>query len=97
VIRTADVDATIEIANDTEYDLSSAISAGDVERGVGPAKRIEAGMTHVARLAGRRWSRHRIRGVKPCGIGRFGGHRVIDEFTVDHWISVQHRRRDHLI
>jgi aldehyde dehydrogenase (NAD+) len=34
-------------------------------------------------------------GVKASGIGRFGGHWAIDEFTVDHWISVQHQPREY--
>jgi acyl-CoA reductase-like NAD-dependent aldehyde dehydrogenase len=34
-------------------------------------------------------------GVKASGIGRVGGHRAIDEFTVDHWISVQHQPREY--
>jgi aldehyde dehydrogenase (NAD+) len=28
-------------------------------------------------------------GEKASGVGRFGGHWVIDELTTDHWISVQ--------
>ena len=27
------------------------------------------------------------------GLGRFGGEWAIDEFTTDHWVSVQHTKR----
>jgi aldehyde dehydrogenase (NAD+) len=97
VIRAADVDAAIEIANDTEYGLSSAIFTGDLERGVSLAKRIEAGMTHVNDSPVNDEANTAFGGVKSSGIGRFGGHWAIDEFTVDHWISVQHSPREYPI
>jgi aldehyde dehydrogenase (NAD+) len=92
-----DVDAPIEIANDTEYGLSSATFPGDVEREVEPAKRIEAGMTHVDDWSVNDEADTALGGVKPSGIGRVGGHWAIDGFIADHRITVQHRRRDHLI
>lgn len=95
MIRAADADAAIEIANDTEYGLSSAIFTGDLERGVELAKRIEAGMTHVNDSPVNDEANTAFGGVKASGIGRFGGHWAIDEFTVDHWISVQHRPREY--
>ncbi len=36
-------------------------------------------------------------GEKGSGLGRFGGEWVIEEFTTDHWISVQHTRRSYPI
>ncbi|XRQ16334.1 aldehyde dehydrogenase family protein, partial [Actinomadura welshii] len=32
-------------------------------------------------------------GEKASGIGRFGGRWAIEEFTTDHWVSVQHTGR----
>jgi aldehyde dehydrogenase (NAD+) len=32
-------------------------------------------------------------GEKGSGLGRFGGDWAIEEFTTDHWISVQRERR----
>lgn len=32
-------------------------------------------------------------GVKASGIGRFGGQWAVSEFTTEHWISVQRKRR----
>jgi aldehyde dehydrogenase (NAD+) len=93
MIRADGAEDGIAIANDTEYGLSSAIFTGDLERGVELAKRIEAGMTHVNDSPVNDEANTAFGGVKASGIGRFGGHWAIDEFTVDHWISVQHERR----
>ena len=32
-------------------------------------------------------------GEEESGLGRFGGEWAIDEFTTDHWMSVQHTKR----
>lgn len=37
----------LELANDSEYGLSSAVFTGDVARGIEFARRVRAGMTHV--------------------------------------------------
>jgi aldehyde dehydrogenase (NAD+) len=34
-------------------------------------------------------------GTKASGIGRFGGRWAIDEFTTEHWVSVQHDPREY--
>jgi aldehyde dehydrogenase (NAD+) len=31
------------------------------------------------------------------GVGRFGGQSAIDEFTTDHWVSIQHTPREYAI
>ena len=95
VIRAADADEAVAIANDTEYGLSSAIFCGELERGVELAKRLEAGMTHVNDSPVNDEANTAFGGVKASGVGRFGGHWAIEEFTTDHWISVQHRRREY--
>jgi acyl-CoA reductase-like NAD-dependent aldehyde dehydrogenase len=57
----------------------------------------------------RRWARSAIsfrsavssgmsrKGEKASGVGRFGGQWAIDEFTTEHWVSVQHRPREYAI
>jgi aldehyde dehydrogenase (NAD+) len=94
VIRAADPKAAVEIANDTEYGLSSAIFTADVECGLELAKRIEAGMTHINDSPVNDEPNTAFGGVKASGIGRFGGQWAVDEFTTDHWISVQHQPRE---
>lgn len=83
-------------ANDTEYGLSSAVFSRDVERAVRVGLRIDASMIHVNDTTVNDEPNTAF-GEKGSGIGRFGGEWAIDEFTTDHWIGVQHTRRDYAI
>ncbi|WP_336029945.1 aldehyde dehydrogenase family protein [Geodermatophilus sp. FMUSA9-8] len=95
VIRASGEDEALAIANDTEYGLSSAVSTRDTERGVRFALRVEAGMTHVNDSPLDDENSTAFGGEKESGLGRFGGGWAIDEFTTDHWVSVQHTRRQY--
>lgn len=94
VIRAEDESDALRIANDTEYGLSSAVFTQDLDRGVSFAMRIEAGMTHVNDSPVNDDANTAFGGEKASGIGRFGGKWAIDEFTTDHWISVQRQPRE---
>jgi aldehyde dehydrogenase (NAD+) len=87
----------LAIANDTEYGLSSAVFTRDRDRGVQFALGVEAGMTHINDSPVNDDANTAFGGVKASGIGRFGGAWAIDEFTVEHWISVQRTPRQYLI
>jgi aldehyde dehydrogenase (NAD+) len=95
IIRARDEEDALRIANDTDLGLSSAVFTGDAERGVRFALRVEAGMTHVNDQPVIDEPHNAFGGEKGSGIGRFGGDWAIEEFTTDHWISVQHTRRDY--
>jgi aldehyde dehydrogenase (NAD+) len=97
IVRADGDEDALRIANDTEYGLSSAVFSRDVDRGVRFARRIQAGMTHVNDSPVNDDSNTAFGGEKASGIGRFGGHWAIDEFTTEHWISVQHQPRDYAI
>ncbi|MBY6538150.1 aldehyde dehydrogenase family protein [Rhodococcus sp. BP-349] len=97
VIRADGEDDAVRIANDTEYGLSSAVFSRDVERAVRVATRLDAGMTHVNDTTINDEPNTAFGGEKNSGIGRFGGEWAIDEFTTDHWISVQHTPRRYAI
>ena len=97
VIRADGEDDAVRIANDTEYGLSSAVFSRDVERAVRVATRLDAGMTHVNDTTINDEPNTAFGGEKNSGIGRFGGEWAIDEFTTDHWISVQHTPRQYAI
>jgi aldehyde dehydrogenase (NAD+) len=84
----------LRIANDTEYGLSSAVFTRDAERGVAFARRVHAGMTHVNDTPVNDDSNTAFGGEGASGIGRFGGQWAVDEFTTEHWISVQHQPRE---
>ncbi|RBY89086.1 aldehyde dehydrogenase [Blastococcus sp. TBT05-19] len=93
IIRARDEDDALAIANDTEYGLSSAVFTEDTLRGVQFALRVEAGMTHVNDSPLNDENNTAFGGEKESGLGRFGGEWAIEEFTTDHWVSVQHTKR----
>ncbi|WP_017570683.1 aldehyde dehydrogenase family protein [Nocardiopsis halotolerans] len=93
VIRAEDEEDALNIANDTEYGLSSAVYTRDAERGVRFARRIRAGMTHVNDSTLNDEANTAFGGENHSGLGRFGGEWAMEEFTADHWISLQHTRR----
>lgn len=97
VIRAKGEQDALQIANDTEYGLSSAVFSRDVDRAVRFARRVDAGMTHVNDSPVNDDANTAFGGEKASGIGRFGGKWAIDEFTTEHWVSIQHVPRDYAI
>lgn len=91
VVRARDADDALRITNGTEYGLSSAVFTQDADRGVRFALGVRAGITHV--------NDSPVSDVGTSllhGTGRFGGQWAVEEFTTEHWVSVQHtedRRR----
>lgn len=83
----------LELANDSEYGLSSSVFTADLERGARFARQINAGMTHVNDIPVNDEAHAPFGGEKNSGLGRFNGDWAIEEFTTDHWISVQHTPR----
>lgn len=83
----------LELANDTEYGLSSAVFSGDLARGLRFAQRIRAGMVHVNDMPVNDEPNAPFGGEKNSGLGRFSGDWAIAEFTTDQWVSVQHQPR----
>ncbi len=67
---------------------------GDLERGVRFALRVDAGMTPVNDTTVNDEPNTAFGGERCSGLGRFGGDWAIEEFTTDHWVSVQHEHRD---
>lgn len=93
ILRAKDEADALTLANASDYGLSSAVFAGDLERGVRFAQRIDAGMTHVNDASVGDEPHMAFGGEKNSGMGRFGGEWIIDELTSAHWISVQHTPR----
>jgi aldehyde dehydrogenase (NAD+) len=84
-----------QVANDTEYGLSSAVFTQDEGRGLRFALGIEAGMTHINDQPINDLPNAPFGGEKNSGIGRFGGDWIVEEFTTNHWITLQHTPRSY--
>jgi aldehyde dehydrogenase (NAD+) len=82
----------VRLVNDTPYGLSGAVHTGDVERGVNFAKQIDTGMFHVNDGTVHDEPIVPFGGEKHSGVGRLNGDTMLDAFTTQKWISVQHGR-----
>lgn len=89
IIRAADEAEALAFANDTEFGLSSAVFTRDEARGLAFARRIEAGMTHINDITIHDYPHVMFGGEKNSGLGRFNGKWIVEEFTTDHFISIQ--------
>jgi len=87
--RARDEAHALALANDSEFGLSSAVFTKDLERGARFARKIKAGMTHVNDIPVNDEAHAPFGGEKNSGLGRFNGDWAIEEFTTDHWVSVQ--------
>lgn len=93
VIRARDEAHALELANATEFGLSSSVFTRDEARGVRFAQQIEAGMTHVNDISVNDDPSNLFGGEKNSGLGRFNSDWIIAELTTDHWVSIQHAPR----
>ena len=89
IIRVADEDEAVRVANDTEYGLSSAVFSRDVQRALAVAARIESGICHINGPTVNDEAQMPFGGVKGSGYGRFGGKAAIAEFTDLHWVTIE--------
>ncbi|MQB12275.1 aldehyde dehydrogenase family protein [Agrobacterium sp. ICMP 6402] len=89
LIRAADEAEALAFANDTEFGLSSAVFTGNEARGLAFAQRIEAGMTHINDITIHDYPHVMFGGEKNSGLGRFNGKWIVEEFTTDHFVSIQ--------
>ncbi|MEN1966682.1 aldehyde dehydrogenase family protein [Lentibacillus sp. N15] len=94
MIRADSDEQAIELANDTQYGLTSAIFTSDLQKGEAYGLKIDAGMTHVNDQTVNDAANIPFGGNKQSGMGRFGNPWVIDEFTKMKWISVQKEYRE---
>ena len=83
----------LELANGTEFGLSSAVFTADLERGQRFAQQIKAGMVHINDSSVNDEPHMPFGGEKNSGLGRFNGDWAIDEFTTVQWVSVQREPR----
>jgi aldehyde dehydrogenase (NAD+) len=93
IIRADGEADALRIANGTEYGLSSAVFTRDEGRGLRFAQQVQAGMTHINDITVNDSPHNMFGGAKNSGLGRFNGDWIIEAFTTDHWITVQHEPR----
>ncbi|VVO66480.1 4-hydroxybenzaldehyde dehydrogenase (NADP(+)) [Pseudomonas fluorescens] len=95
ILRAKDDDHALALANDSEFGLSSAVFTKDVEKGLRFARSLKAGMTHINDIPVNDDANAPFGAEKNSGLGRFNGEWAIDEFTTDHWITVQSSPREY--
>ena len=89
IIRVADTEEAIRVANDTEYGLSAAVFSQDITRAMDVAQRLQSGICHINGPTVADEPQMPFGGVKNSGFGRFGGRAAIHEFTDLRWITVE--------
>jgi aldehyde dehydrogenase (NAD+) len=93
IIKVRDEAEALRIANDTDAGLTGSVITRDENRGLAFALQMKAGMTHVNDQPVNDLANNPFGGEKNSGLGRFGGDWIIDEFTTDEWVTVQHQPR----
>lgn len=94
IIRAADEDEAVILANNTEYGLSAAVFTRDTARGLRIARRIKSGICHINGPTVHDEAQMPFGGTKASGYGRFGGKAGIDAFTELRWITIETQAGD---
>jgi len=87
IVRFADTDQAIAMANNTEYGLVSYLYSADLRRAMQVAEALECGMVGINRGMVSDPAAP-FGGVKQSGLGREGGHEGLLEFTETKYIAV---------
>lgn len=89
VIVAKDEDDAIEIANNSEYGLSSSVFTKDEERGLRVARRLQTGMSHINDTTIYDEPTIPFGGVKKSGMGRHGGRWSVETFSETRWLTIE--------
>lgn len=89
LIKADDYQHALEIANDSEYGLTSAVITNDLQKTMYFIEHLESGMVHINGPTIRDETVVPFGGVKASGMGREGGTFVMDEFTELKWVTIQ--------
>lgn len=93
--KARDEQHALELANGTEFGLSSAVFSGDQARALRFARQVQAGMTHVNDMPVNDEAHLPFGGEKNSGLGRFNGAWAMEEFSTVQWVSVQREPRQY--
>ena len=89
VVRVPDVDAAIQVANDTEYGLAAAVFTKDIAKALTLVPKIASGSFHINGPTVQDEAQMPFGGMKASGYGRFGGKAAIAEFTDIRWVTIE--------
>lgn len=89
VIKARDHVHALELANDSDYGLSSAVITNDLQKSMFMVEGLEAGMVHINGPTIRDEPVAPFGGVKDSGSGREGGRFSMEEFTELKWVTIQ--------
>lgn len=81
------------MANDARHGLSGGVSPRNLERGRRFARRLPISVVQINGQPIINPPNGPIGGEKNFGTGRFNGEWVIEAFTTDQWLAVQHAPR----
>ncbi|MEV4005276.1 aldehyde dehydrogenase family protein [Actinomadura sp. NPDC049753] len=84
-------DEAVELANDTEYGLSSAVYTENGGRGLAVARRLRHGNVHINDHSVADEPQAPVGGVKDSGFGHFGSDWGAEFFTETRWITLADR------
>ncbi len=88
VIRFADDDAAVRIANGTPFGLQASVYTNDLKRAFAMARRIRAGGVHINDPTTLRWDALPFGGIRLSGLGREGLRYAMGEMTEVKLVSV---------
>jgi len=89
ILRVADEEEAISVANDCDYGLTAAVYSRDEARALAIAERIESGICQINGPTVCDDPSMPFGGLKGSGYGRLGGLAAAEEFTELRWISVR--------
>jgi aldehyde dehydrogenase (NAD+) len=85
----------LEIANDSQYGLSSGVITKDLQRALYFAENMESGMVHVNDASVHDEPFCPFGGCKMSGIGREGGRHSMEEMSEMKWVTIQRGQRQY--
>ncbi|NNF46384.1 MAG: aldehyde dehydrogenase family protein, partial [Desulfofustis sp.] len=89
VIKAENSDHALELANDSEYGLTSAVITNNLQKMLQFTEGLEAGMIHVNGPSIRDEAVVPFGGQKNSGMGREGGKFAMEAFTDLKWVTIQ--------
>jgi hypothetical protein len=93
IIKVRDHEEALEMANATDYGLSSGVITNDMQKALDLAFGLEAGMVHLNDCTVSDEPHAPFGGIKNSGYGREGGRFSMEEMTELKWITIQRGQR----